>query len=322
MGSNQSSFPLKMVLSKRHFIPYPFLCVHWWIVESPPLFGNRMPYGSFIVCMFWIRWRCQPTCAICRCLSGLDNYLQKFCQRISCHIQWEKSFCMRIRGDGTAPRRSVTMNDEPILWNSQIWHLGNFITHGLSDLNDITYKKGVFISQVNRLNARFPFGSSGVKGHLLQTYCCSFYGCQTWDLYEKHVNQLNVEWNKAVRRTLNLPYKTHRRLLPLIVNGKSFKRQHCSRLHKYVNGFFSSENIYVSFIGAKAKTRVTGSSGRNRARLAVMDGLVPFDPLDEHTSAHVGMIKELLDMWDGINECLHLSRTEIDDLIYHLCCEW
>ena len=26
---------------------------------------------------------------------------------------------------------------------------------------------------------------------------------------------------------------------------------------------FSSENIYVSFIGVKAKTRVTGSMGRN-----------------------------------------------------------
>ena len=111
-------------------------------------------------------------------------------------------------------------------------------------------------------------------------------------------------------------------LLPLIVNGKSFKSQHCSRLHKYVNGFFSSENIYVSFIGAKAKTRVTGSLGRNWARLAVMDGPVPFDPPDKHALAHAGMIKELLDMRDGINECLHLSRTEIDDLIYHLCCEW
>ena len=146
-------------------------------------------------------------------------------------------------GKGTAPRRSVTMNGEPILWKSQIRHLGNFITHDLSDLNDITYKKGVFISQVNRLNARFPFVSSGVKSHLLQTYCCSFYGCQTCNLYGKHVNQLNVEWNKAVRRTLNLPYKTHRRLLPLIVNGKSFKSQHCSCLHKCVNEFFFLRKI-------------------------------------------------------------------------------
>ena len=189
-------------------------------------------------------------------------------------------------GDGTAPPRSVTMNGEPILWKSQIRHLGNFITHDLSDLNDFTYKKGVFISQVNRLNTRFPFVSSGVKGHLLQTYYCSFYGCLMWDLYRRHVNQLNVEWNKAVWRTLNLPYKTHWWLLPLIVNGKSFKSQHCSRLHKYVNEF-SSENIYDSFIGAKAIMRVTGSLGCNWARLAVMDGLVPFNPPDEHMSGHV-----------------------------------
>ena len=53
---------------------------------------------------------------------------------------------------------------------------------------------------------------------------------------------------------------------------KIFQNQRCNRLHKYVNGFFSSENIYVSFIGAKAKTRVTGSLWRN-------------------TSAHAGMIK-------------------------------
>ena len=31
-----------------------------------------------------------------------------------------------------------------------------------------------------------------------------------------------------------------------------------------------------------------------------MDGLIPFDPPDEHTSAHAGMIKELLDMRDGV----------------------
>ena len=206
------------------------------------------------------------------------------------------------------------VNGEPIIWKSQIQHLGNLITHDLSDLNDITYKKGVFISQVNRLKARFRFVLSGVTGHLLQTYSYSFYGRQTWDLYGKYVNQLNVECNKAVRWC-----KTHRQLLPLIVNGKSFKSQPCSRLHKYVNGFFYSENIYVSFIG---KARVMGSLQRNWARLAVTHGLVPFNPPDEHMSAHVGMIKELLDMQDGINGCLHLSRTEIDDLIYHLCREW
>ena len=42
----------------------------------------------------------------------------------------------------------------------------------------------------------------------------------------------------------------------------------------------------IPFTGATAKTRVTELLGRDWARLIVMDGLVPFDPQDEHTSAH------------------------------------
>ena len=48
---------------------------------------------------------------------------------------------MCIRGNGVAPRRFVTMNGEPTLWRSQIRHLGILITHDVTDLNDITYKK-------------------------------------------------------------------------------------------------------------------------------------------------------------------------------------
>ena len=115
MGSNQSSLLQKWCEVRVHFIPYPFLCVYWWIVESP-LFWHRMPYGSFIVCLFWIRWRRQLICVICRCSSGLDNNLRKFCQRISCHIQWDEMFLYVSRGNDTALRRFVTMNGEPILF--------------------------------------------------------------------------------------------------------------------------------------------------------------------------------------------------------------
>ena len=52
-------------------------------------------------------------------------------------------------------------------------------------------------------------------------------------------------------------------------------------------------------------------------RIAVMDGLVPFDPPDEHTSAHARIIKWLLDMQDGINACiLTEQRLTISFIIY------
>ena len=37
------------------------------------------------------------------------------------------------------------------------------------------------------------FIGSLVKDNLLQTYCCSWYGSQTWDMNSKHVCQLNVQ---------------------------------------------------------------------------------------------------------------------------------
>ena len=191
------------------------------------------------------------------------------------NVTFNEKTRMRIGGKGTAPGRCVTMKGVPIEWKTKIRHLGNIITYDLCDYHDIKFKKGVFISQVNKLNAKFPFVSSVVKGHLLQTYCCAWYGSQTWDLVGNGVNKMNVEWNKAVRRTLNLPYCTHRRLLPLIVNGKSFINQHFNRIEKYINEFRSSNNDHISFIAETAKMRVTGPLGRNWARLYAKDDLVP-----------------------------------------------
>ena len=74
-----------------------------------------------------------------RHLSDLKTICEKFAKEYHVIFNEKKSFCMRIGGNGTAPRRSVTMNGEPILWKSQIRHLGEFITHDLRDLNDITY---------------------------------------------------------------------------------------------------------------------------------------------------------------------------------------
>ena len=125
----------KWCKTKENFIPYPFLRVHWWIVESPPLIWHRMPYGTFIVCIFWIRWRCQLTCAICRYFS--EQFLKILPKNIMSYSMKKKVFvCVSGMGVGgvTAPRRFVTMNCEPSLWKCLIRHLDNLIAHNLSDL--------------------------------------------------------------------------------------------------------------------------------------------------------------------------------------------
>ena len=125
---------------------------------------------------------------------------------------------------------------------------------------------------MNRLNARFAFVSSGVQGHLLQTYCCFF----IW------VSDLGFIWETCQSAKCRMERGRAENFKSTIKNssavatfGKYFKSQHCSRLHKYVNGCFPRKiSMFLSLV-AKAKTRVTGSLGHNWARLAIMDGLVP-----------------------------------------------
>ena len=158
---------------------------------------------------------------------------------------------------------------------------------------------------------------STLRGNLLQTYCCSWYGCQNWDLAGRSVEGMDTEWNKAVRRTLNLPYKTHRCLLPLLVKGKSFAVQHRSRVSKFLVSFTGSVNSHVSYIGERAKLFSHGALGRNYTRCRRNAGV---DPAPADLVARSQTIRELNDIRSGIFVLPGVSHDEIESAIDYLCC--
>ena len=108
-------------------------------------------------------------------------------------------------------------------------HLGNMLPSPQNDTCDINVKMGQFIANINKLNAQFANVSIKIKAHLLQSYCTSWYGCQTLVLDPPQTDKLNTEWNKAVRRILGLPYTTRTKLLPLLAGQNNFHWQHASR---------------------------------------------------------------------------------------------
>ena len=163
------------------------------------------------------------------------------------------------------PRVNVTLHDTALVWEDKVKHPGNISTHDLSDSIDVTLKT----LQINRLGGKFHKVSSLVQGNLLQTYCCSWYGSQTWDKNSKYVCWLNIQWNKAVRSTLKIPYTSHTRLLPHIVNSFSFKDQHARRVKNFLDTFTSSENMHVLIIDERASRNTIGALGHNRARIEI-----------------------------------------------------
>ena len=145
-------------------------------------------------------------------LHELLHICEKYADEFNVIFNAKKTMCMCISGRVQPPSRHVTLNGSPLRWTNKAKYLGNLVNSSLNDCEDIRMKTGIFISQVNKLNNKFSFVSSNVKGRLLQTYCTSWCGCQNWGLKTKLTSRADTMWNKAVKRTLRIPYTTHRHL--------------------------------------------------------------------------------------------------------------
>ena len=133
----------------------------------------------------------------------------------------------------------------------------------------------------------------------------------------RSVQGMNTEWNKAVRRTMNLPYKTRTCLLPLLISGNSFATQHRSRVSNFLVSFCSSSNDHVLFIGERAKYYSYGALGRNFTRCE--EGVAIAGPsLD--LAARCQAIIEMIEARDGILFVNELAIEDIDSMIELMCC--
>ena len=234
------------------------------------------------------------------------------------NVMWNcgKTKCMRVGSGGVPPLRPITLNGTVLKWKQKVKHLGNFVRHDLNDHDDIMYKKGLFVSYVNKLNVKFRTVPTLLRGKLFQTYCCSWSGCQIWNIDSRDAQNMQTEWNKAVRRTLGLPYQTHRNLLPLIVQSRSFAEQHKSRVCKFIETFMTSENSRVAFIGERAKVCAFGTLGRNLYKCTTKDD----DNSDMDLLAKSSAIRDLIEVLGGTKSVEGMSVSDVGVIIEDLCC--
>ena len=69
-----------------------------------------------------------------------------------------------------------------------------------------------FMSKFDRCNTT-------VRNKLFHQYCSSMYGSHLWDLTNKNVENMCIQWRNAHRRVLSVPGRTHCDLLPLIADN-------------------------------------------------------------------------------------------------------
>ena len=133
--------------------------------------------------------------------------------------------------------KCVTLCNVDIEWTTSVKYLGNILSFNGKDYDDICSKRGDFISSVNSITGNFTGLSCDILNVLFKSYCCCFYVCQTWCLYDKSFNVLFTAFNKGLRRIWGLHYQTHRKIIHVyaLANIQSCEEIIISRFVKAYN---------------------------------------------------------------------------------------
>ena len=100
---------------------------------------------------------------------------------------------------------------------------------------------------------------------LFKSYCYSFYGRQTWNLYNNSLSSLYTAFNIGLPRTCiwKLPYNTHKYIIFDFNGTSSLQDIMVNRFVKCLNNMINVPNYLVNYIGKRAVSQSTGPVGHS-----------------------------------------------------------
>ncbi len=99
-----------------------------------------------------------------------------------------------------------------------VTHLGHHLSYNLNDAQDIYHKMCDMVKKANCLFATFPRVGPYVLTRLFQTYCLSLYGSSLWFLSCPAITNLEIAFNKLLRRISHLPNHSHAGIVHLVAH--------------------------------------------------------------------------------------------------------
>ena len=155
--------------------------------------------------------------------------------------------------------------------------------------------------------------SNDVASKLFQTYCCSFYGSQLWNLSSSSFNDICTAWNKAVRRIFHLPFTTHRFLLPCVTQSEHIRDNLIKRSTTLFQNMMLSDNEVIKCLSVNAYF-CNSPVGLNRKFFNVYQNRA----LSEEEEGLSGLLLSLLKTREN-HWCIpQFDIDEINEMIYHM----
>ncbi len=180
-------------------------------------------------------------------LQNMLNICQEYGAEYSVKYNERKSMTMCFTRQHEMPEFCVKINGEELQCVSKFKHVGIYVTHNLSTENEMKMKRCDFICRVNHVLSQYSKMPSEAKCRLINSSCCHYYGCETWNFSENCFNNILTSWNIAIRQAWRLPYRTHSKYLPVLA-GFSAKDIIYQKFLTLYNNMYFSKNGTVQYI--------------------------------------------------------------------------
>jgi len=118
----------------------------------------------------------------------------------------------------------------------------------MDDTDDIHYRQGTFIVQVNNVLCYFSALNSPTKCRLFRSYCTSFYSCELWRLSDIGVQDFCMAWRKSIHKIWKLPHRSHCYMLPLLCRCLPVFDEICTRSFNFIYRCLSHDSNLIRFI--------------------------------------------------------------------------
>jgi hypothetical protein len=255
--------------------------------------------------------------ALCKQIDIVENFASEY----SIKFNGAKSKLMCVPSNGNDVNISVKVGQQLVQCVDNIEYLGHFISRNRTEsLTD--YIRRDFIGKFNSVLADFSNVKSEIKQQLVEKYCYSFYGSHFCDFRSNDITTLNIMWRKSVRRTWQLPYRTHNNLLPFIADCMPLDMLFHQRFYKFFTKNIMSDNRIISFIfenAAISRSRI----GRNyrfvRQKYGANFDIHPWlDFCDESDVIASGIVRDAISMKESLGKAF-LSNDECNFMIENIC---
>ena len=249
-------------------------------------------------------------------LSQMINVMEAYGTEYMVKFNPNKTKCMAFppRKNITAELPVITVAGRDVEWVEKFKYLGTLITPNLTDRIDIENKRAHFIRSANYVLSTFSVAPANVKSRLVQTYCTSLHGCQSWKLADRTTDKLRTAWNVVQRKVWRLPNMAHSKYLPHLAGNDDLKRQMVNRFRKFNMQLERSNNPVVKSLYELSRENTLSVFHMN---MAFLDQMEDVQLPDDNTLRIVSQIRELNECMDNQSDC-GLTTSQIKDILYYI----